>query len=239
LVVNSLLTAALRNNKLPADYLIIYITLFMETNEPVSTSTLSSPAIPTAPNLFATKVPSTAAFLIASLLFLLPFSEIKCGGATIASKSGLGFVLNKEWKTSGEGMFGNNTSKDKSLQEGDIEKGNTQIFIIIALALAVIGLLVSMADVKASGGLGLIAAVLSFAALIGFMVDLKNNFKASLKEQALNTAQLGANDLGFDKIGNTMGDIKPALTFTPWYYIATITLLAAAFFCYKRIKTEK
>jgi hypothetical protein len=211
----------------------------MESNQPTNPVATTNPVAAATTTVFQTKIPSTISFLIGSLLFLLPFSEIKCGGSTIATKSGLSFALNKEWKTSGGSMFGNDASTEKSMQEGDIKKGNTQYFIIAAFVLAIIGLLISYRGSKGAGSGGLFTAVLSAAALIGFMIDLKYNFSASLKEKELGKIKNGANDLGFDKIGNTMNDLQPVLGFTPWFYLTIIALLAACFFSYKRMQSEK
>ena len=209
----------------------------MDNNQP-TTSTTSAPAS-TAPGMFGTKIPSSVAFAVGILLFLLPFAEIRCGGTKLATKSGLDFALNSEWKTVGGGMFGKNDMQDKALSAGKEQKGNTQYFIIGALALGVIGFLLSFAGAKAGGAGGIATGILSAGALIGFMLDLKKNINNSLREQAVDKAKEGADNLGLDKIGNTMGDIKPTLAFSPWFYIAVIAFLVAAFFCYKRMQSSK
>jgi len=211
----------------------------MDTNQPASstTTTISSPAS-AAPGMFGTKIPSAVAFAVGILLFLLPFAEIRCGGTKLATKSGLDFALDNKWQTVGGGLFGKNDMKDDALSAGKEQKGNTQYFILGALALGVIGLLLSFAGAKAGAG-GIVTGILSAGALIGFMLDLKKNVNNSLREQALDKAKDGADNLGLDKVGNTMGDIQPTLAFSPWFYIAIIAFLAAAFFCYKRMQSSK
>jgi hypothetical protein len=206
----------------------------MDTNQPASSTTLFAPAS-AAPGMFGTKIPSTVAFVVGILLFLLPFAEIRCAGQKLASKSGLDFALDNKWKPVGGGLMGKSDMQDQSLSAGKEQKGNTQILIIVAFGLGAIGLLLSLA-----GGVGGIATgVLAAGALIGFMLDLKKNVNDSLREQALNKTQEGADNMGFDKIGNTMGDMKPTLAFSPWFYIAVVAFLAAAFFCYKRMQSSK
>ena len=209
----------------------------MDTNQPAG-----QPAYPASatPGFFGTKIPSSVAFVVGVLLFLLPFSEIKCGGSTLANKSGLDFAMGKEWKSAGTAnMFGKSDLKEKSESAGKEEKGNSQYFAIAALALGVLGLLLSFANAKTGGGGGLVAGILSAGALIALMLDLKKNFNDSLRSQALDKTQEGAGSLGLDKISDSMNNIKPTLSFTPWFYIAVIAFLAAAFFCYKRMSSVK
>jgi hypothetical protein len=62
--------------------------------------------------------------------------------------------------------------KQMDTKTGGKKEGNTQIFIIAALGLGVLGLLTTFARGKASGGLGIMTGVLSAGALIAFMFDL-------------------------------------------------------------------
>lgn len=210
----------------------------MDTNQPASPTTSTYAPASASPGMFGTKIPSAVAFAVGILLFLLPFAEIRCGGTKLATKSGLDFALDNKWQTAGGGMFGKNEMQDNALSAGKEQKGNTQYFIIGALALGVIGLLLSFAGAKAGAG-GIATGILSAGALIGFMLDLKKNVNNSLREQAVDKAKEGADNLGFDKIGNTMGDIKPTLAFSPWFYIAVIAFLTAAIFCYMRMKSSR
>ena len=210
----------------------------MDTNQSASSTTTTSAPASAAPGMFGTKIPSAVAFAVGILLFLLPFAEIRCGGTKLATKSGLDFALDNNWKTVGGGMFGKNDMQEKTMSAGKEQKGNTQYFIIGALALGVIGLLLTFAGAKAGAG-GIATGILSAGALIGFMLDLKTNVNNSLREQAMDKAKEGADNIGFDKLGNTMGDIKPTLAFSPWFYIAVVAFLAAAFFCYKRMQSSK
>jgi hypothetical protein len=210
----------------------------MDTNQPAS-STTSVASASVAPGMFGTKIPSAVAFAAGILLFLLPFAEIRCGGATIATKSGLDFVIDNKWKTPSSSMFGKNEMKDKAMSAGKEQKGNTQYFIIAALALGIIGLGLSFAGAKGGTTGGIATGILSAGALIGFMLDLKSNINHSLREQTMKKAEQGVGNLGFDNIGKSMNDMKPALAFSPWFYIAVIAFLTAAFFCYKRMQSYK
>jgi ribosomal protein S7 len=71
------------------------------------------------------------------------------------------------------------------------------------------------------------------------MIDEKKNLATSLKNQALDKAKEGADTLGLEGVGNSMNDVKPVLAFSPWFYVAIVAFLAAAFFCYKRMSASK
>ena len=211
----------------------------MDTNQPTypgSTTTTITHTPP--PGMFGTKMPSTIAFLVGILLFLLPFSEIRCGGTKIMTKSGLDYAMGNDWKTVAGGL-GTGDLQDKSMDAGKEQKGNTQYFIIAALGLAVIGLLLSFGNARAGGAGGMLTGLLAAGALIAFMIDLKSNFANSLRDQALDKATEGADNMGYDKISNTMGDIKPTLAFTPWFYIAIVAFVAAAIFCLMRMRSAR
>jgi hypothetical protein len=201
-------------------------------------SPISTPATPSqgSTGLFGTKIPSSAAFLVGILVFLLPFSEIKCGGSTLMNQSGLGFAIGNEWKLAGG--YGKDMMKDMNTKPGE-KTGNSQIFIIAALALGLLGLGTTLANAKTGGRIGLVAGVLGAGVLIGFMFDVKKWFNDGLAKQAAEKSSDGADSLGLDKIGDTMNSMKPTLAFTPWFYIAVVAFLAAAFFCYKRMSAVK
>jgi len=214
----------------------------MDTNQPtppVTPTTTTTVYVPTpSPGMFGTKIPSTIAFAIGILLFFLPFSELKCGGQTIANKSGLDYALAKDWKVAGGGLMGNNDLGGKSTSTDKMPKGNTQILALAAAGLGILGLLLALAGAKAGGG-GIVTGVLSAGALIALMIDEKKNLANAIQNQAVDKAKQGADSLGFDQIGNSMNDVKPVLSFAPCFYIAILAFLAAAFFCYKRMSAAK
>lgn len=211
----------------------------MDTNQPTSSTTTSAPAS-AAPGMFGTKIPSSVAFVVGILLFFLPFAEIRCGNSAFLNQSGKGFILNENWKPTGTmGMLGKDSMKESTSKVADSKASNSRIFAMAAAALALLGLLLSFANAKTGGGGGMVAGILSAGALIAMMFDLKKWFNDSLAKDALDKTKEGADNLGLDKIGNTMGDIKPTLAFTPWFYVAIVAFLAAAFFCYKRMQSSK
>ncbi len=211
----------------------------MDSNQP-NQQTSYAPAA-AAPGIFGTKIPSSVAFVVGILLFLMPLSELKCGGSTFAQKSGLDMVMDKDWKSSGGGGFNQNELQTKTVAAGGEKKGQVQIYAAVALALALIGLLLSAAVNSKSGAMGgAVTGVLAAGAMIGLMLEVKKITDQMIAKQALNKAEEGADSFGFDKIGQSMSDnMKITVGFTPWFYIAVIAFLAAAFFCYKRMSAIK
>lgn len=205
-------------------------------NNQAATSTPVNPKS-TMPGIFGTKVHATIAFGVGVLLYLLPLSELKCAGQKIASKSGITYAMGKEWKVVSSGMFGSETKKDQSSDFSKEKKGNTQILAIAAIGLGVLGLLLCMGAHKSAHTGGLVSGVLAAGASIALMIDQKSNFAKALKLDALDKG--GDVSEGFDKIGNTLNNAKLELGFTMWFYLAVTAFLAAAFFCYKRMQSEK
>lgn len=211
----------------------------MDTNQPTYQPS-PQPATPppyipasAAPGMFGTKIPSAVAFIIAILLFFLPFSEIKCGGSALMNNSGLGFALGKEWKLAGG--YGKDMLQSMNSKTGGEKAGNAQYFIIAALALGAIGLFLSLTEAKTGMRIAMVTGIVAAGALVAFMIDIKKWFNDGLAKEAAEKTTEGADSIGLGK----MGDVKLSLAFTPWFYIAIIAFLAAAFFCYKRMSASK
>jgi hypothetical protein len=194
-----------------------------------------------APGIFGTKIPASVAFAVGVLLFLMPLSELKCAGQRIASKSGLNYAMGKDWQPIGGKGFGGRGMNDgnKDLDFGKMKKGNTQVIVIAALGLGILGLLLSFGKTKGTYSGGVLSGILAAGAAIYLMIEEKKNFAAAMKLDALEKAEKGAGDLGLEGLGKTMNDAKLTLGFTIWYYVAVLAFLAAAYFCYKRIQTNK
>lgn len=170
----------------------------MDTNQPTTPVATYAPAAP-APGMFGTKIPSSVAFLVALLLFFLPFSEIRCGGTPLMNNTGLGFALGKEWKVAGG--YGKDMLKDMDSKTGGKKSAYGQYFIIAALVVGVFGLLISMVG-KAGAGIGIAAGILGVGILLAFMFDLKKWFNDGLVKQAAEKSKEGADSIGVDKMGN-------------------------------------
>lgn len=204
----------------------------MDSNQP--TANPAPVYAPASRGMFGTGIPSTLAFAIAILLFLLPFSEIKCGGTTLMSQTGLGFALGNKWKvTAGLGDKDLLGDKDVTSKTTNEKQGNARYFILGALGLGVLGLIFSLIGSGAGSKGGIIVGILAAGALIGFMLDVKKWFNDGMAKQAAEKAKDGADSLGMDKIGALQ------LSFSTWFYVAVAAFIAGAVFCYLRMRSPK
>lgn len=206
------------------------------TNQPIEQS-IASTTIQTsaaaASGVLGTKMPATVAFAVAILLFLLPFSEIKCGGSAIMNKSGVNYTMGSDWKASGG--YGKETMGEMTSKTIGEKEGMAQPLAIAALALGVLGLGLCFSNSRPAFSGAVVAGLLAAGSLIGLMFEVKKWFNNMLAKDAADKVAKGADDIG---LGN-MGNVKPTLAFTSWFYIAIVAFLAAAFFCYKRMSVKK
>jgi hypothetical protein len=216
----------------------------MDTNQPAA-----APApLPAAPGIFGSKIPSSVAFVVAILLFFMPFVDIKCNNMSLQQVSGFQLATGFKMKnSSSDNSYLNDIKSDKV--DNEITKATTKtdkkepnLYAMIALGLGVLGLGLSFTNAKASLGAAMVTGVASAGALIGMMLDLKKKAKLEMPDVSDKTPD---NDVGntIDKIGDKMSDLTDkmniSIDFTPWFYIAVIAFLAAAFFCYKRMSAVK
>lgn len=199
-----------------------------DTNAPVT------PAPPTMPGMFGTKIPATVAFIVGVLLFFLPFMEIKCGNNTLQQVSGFQMATGFNVKSNkpGNSLLDDFNTNKSERNISKTEKKDPNMFALIALGLGVIGLLLSFAKARGVLGIGMITGLLAAVALIVLMIDVKRQVKLEMP------ASSGGEDNNLFKGMNSFGDnMGISVVFTPWFYIAVIAFLAAAFFCYKRMSS--
>lgn len=221
----------------------------MDTNQPASPP-VYVPAS-SAPDMFGTKIPSTVAFAIAVLLFLMPFVDIKCNGMKIQSVKGLELATGFNMKSSGSDVPYLDDVKTEGMDKAitktttKTDKKDPNMYAMIGLGLGVLGLGLCFVKNKMAAGGGMVAGVLGAGALIGLMLDVKKAVKTDMlggltdKTKDVTKGELPDLDSGFNKIGNQFSDISISVDFTPWFYIAVIAFLAAAFFCFKRMSSMK
>lgn len=216
----------------------------MDTNQPAA----ATAPLPASPGLFGSKIPSSVAFVVAILLFFMPFIDIKCNNMSLQQVSGFQLATGFKMKnSSSDNSYLNDIKSDKV--DNEITKATTKtdkkepnLYAMIALGLGVLGLGLSFTNAKASLGAAMVTGVASAGALIGMMLDLKKKAKVEMPDVSDKTPD---NDVGntIDKIGDKMSDLTDkmniSIDFTPWFYIAVIAFLAAAFFCYRRMSAVK
>lgn len=192
------------------------------------------------PNVFATKIPSTVTFAIGLFLFILPFAELKCklpeekqnklleltNMKFSLTNTGLGLAFGNDWKLNmpvGDIFKG---------QQTDLQKKNMKqepnYYALTALAMAVLGLGLSFMNPKQVAVITTVAGGIAAGALIGLMIDLNKKSKDIISEM-----QNAGNDFNAEVHTNL------SLTFTPWFFIAIMAMLAAAVFSYMRILSAK
>ena len=156
-------------------------------------------------------------FLAATLLFLLPFVNIRCKGETLVSNNGVGLAFGVNYKTSKE-IKSNEEKVDKNVSITEEESGKLYVSALIALLLGVAGVVLSIMNPgfdKINAAIGGLAAI----ALVVLMIQIKS--EVSDKSSHDITDILSAN-------------VKITAEFTAWYYLSLISFLAAAFFSYWR-----
>jgi hypothetical protein len=205
----------------------------METNQATT-----QPNYAPSRGVFGTKIPSAVAFAVAVLLFFLPFVDIKCNNMSLQQVSGIQLATGFQMKNnSSDNSFLNDFKSDK-VDEGitkattKTDKKDPNLYAMIALGLGILGLLLSFTNAKAAIGGAMVTGILSAGALIGLMLDIKKKVKLDMP------ATKTDNELGdaFNKLGDNM---SISVVFTPWFYVAVIAFLAAAFFCYRRMQPAK
>lgn len=175
--------------------------------------------------IFATKIPSTAAFLVAVLLFLLPFAEVRCNGSAIANNTGLGIAMGHEWKeVVSKNLFGR-SFESSSPDRKELNQGrDPNKFAIAALVLGAIGLVIAFLNFRGGGKINLFVGLLGAASLIAMLIDLKSKVKS---DTSVKSSDLGIN----------MG-MKVTVDGTGWFYFAVVLFVVAAIFGRQLHKTK-
>jgi uncharacterized protein with PQ loop repeat len=174
-------------------------------------------------SLVASKYSRPSAFLVALLLFLLPFVNVRCNGEKFASNSGIGLAIGSGYKMSGElnSMRDSFNGMNPDSKSSEKEEGKQYMLALLALLLGIGGVIYSLADISSERSMtattiiGTLAAIALIALMVQMNMDIKEESKknSSLSEPVMVTIQ-----------------------FTIWYYLSILSFLAAAFFSYQRKK---
>ena len=196
-------------------------------------STIAPAATPASRGIFGTKIPSSVMFGIAILLFFLPFVDIKCNTMHLRTVSG--FELATGFDVSEQPDNNNSTfHSEVNIDNNNEKRENPNAFALAAFILGVAGFALSFANAKQGETGGVITGILAAVALIGLYIDIKNDTRIQ------NTGSAGDEASGFEKLGQRIADgMKISVDFTPWFYVAVVVLLAAAFLSYKRMMSSK
>jgi hypothetical protein len=178
-------------------------------------------------SFFKKRYNTTAAFAVGLLMFLLPFAELRCGDMALMSNSGIGLAVGSEWKVrmGGNKLFDKMNSDVKDEKAKKTLSGGINIFAIVALVGAILGLCFSLTDTKWKDTAVMCAGILACLMLIALMIQLKIQMRSAMS---------GAKEEKFEESMSQLVKIK----FTMWYYISLVAFACAAFFSYKRQKIE-
>jgi hypothetical protein len=196
--------------------------------EPVQGTQANAPVSPatSATGVFGTKIPSSLAFLLAILLFLLPFAEIRCNGAAVANNTGLGIATGAEWKeVVTKNIFGNDFQSNPSPKESNVEKQDPNNFAIAALALGVIGVFIAFLTPKGGGRFNLVVGILAAVSLIAMLIDLRSKAKSE--------NSVKSSDLNFN------AGVIVTVEGTGWFYLAIILFILGGVFSYLKRKNKQ
>lgn len=182
--------------------------------------------MPASNNFYRTPHLTTVSFAVGILLFFLPFTEIKCGGTTVAQLSGVNMVTGSSPKMSGdfENMTKslNMTDTDEATPTTKKEKeGKAYALAIIALLLGAGGLAVSLIKKGGYNKMELLFGIIGAVALLALMIQVKADVNSQMKSE----------NREMDNFSNMM---KVSVDFTFWFFLCVLSYLAAAFFSYKQ-----
>ena len=187
----------------------------MESSEPTGSG---QPVIVTRVSLLS-RIPVSLAFLVGSLLFFLPFVELKCNGELIAKPSGIDLATGKTTVilTSGEKYW--NKKKDWTITTTSKEQ-EPNIFAISALVLGALGFIIALLNFQSTPRLSGVIAILAIAAMIALMLDIKS--------------QVNKRGENINNIKITIDSIKVTADFTKWYLLSVCSFLIALLFSFIR-----
>ena len=174
-------------------------------------------------NFFRKRHTVTASFAVGILLFLLPFAELKCGSMTLAGNTGMGIALGTQWKVVMAGGADDFMKKAKESVKDEKEnplQAGPNIFAIVSLVVAAIGLAFASSNQKHKAMAGMSAGILAALMLIAVMVQYKLAMKSVLSDNSKDTMNIN------------MGMVLK-VQFTMWYFLSLASFAAAAFFSYK------
>ena len=196
--------------------------------EPNQGTQATIPISSTAPSagVFGTKIPSSIAFLLAILLFLLPFAEIRCNGTAVANNTGLGIATGAEWKeVVSKSIFGNGFQNNPSSNDSKVQKQDPNIFAIAALALGVFGVLIAFLTPKGGGRFNLFVGALAAVSLIAMLIDLRSKAKS---DNSIKSSDLDLN-----------AGVSVTVDGTGWFYFTIILFILGGVFSYLQGKNKQ
>ena len=180
-------------------------------------------------SFFRNRFTTPAAYLVAVLLFFLPFAEIRCNDVVVAQNSGFGLAVGNDFRANSqieaagrslnERLGGSNES---SATNHGTTRGKMYVLALAALLLGVAGLLISYLN-PALSRVTMIIGILAALSLLITMFQVKSDIEGYIDKNN------GREELSQD---------LARVSFTIWYYLSLVSFIAAAFFAYKRSQLD-
>ena len=158
---------------------------------------------------------SSVTFLIAILLFLLPFVNIKCNNQKFASNTGIGLAFGINYKTASQLK---SDKGDRNLSVTEKQSGKMYVAALIALLLGIAGFILTVLN-PGYNKINTMIAVLGALALIILLIQIKYDVK---------------DKSGHDITDGLTANLKLAVEFTVWYYLSLVSFIAASFLSYRQ-----
>ena len=160
---------------------------------------------------------NSLAFLVAILLFLLPFVNIKCNDRKFASNTGIGLAFGVNYKTTSQ-LKSDKDKRDMNLTVSEKQSGKMYVAALIALLLGITGLILTILNPRYNKITTMIA-VLAALALIVLLLQIKYDVQDKSSH---------------DITDGLTAHLKVAVDFTVWYYLSLVSFIAASFLSYRQ-----
>jgi len=160
---------------------------------------------------------ASVAFLVAILLFLLPFVNIKCNNEKFASNTGIGLAFGTNYKTSSQ-LKSDRDDVDRKLAVSEKQSGKMYVAALIALLLGITGFVLTVLN-SVNSKINTMIAVLAALTLIILLIQIKYDVKGKSSHDI--TKGLSAT-------------LKVTVEFTVWYYLSLVSFIMASFLSYRQ-----
>ena len=191
----------------------------METSQ-TETPAMPVTPVPQAPGILGTKIPATTSFVIAVLVFLMPFLDIRCNEMSLKKINGVELATGYQIDSPGKNnsLLGGLENKETG-SFSKKEKKESNIYAMAALLIGAAGLVLSLLNARTAMAAASTTGALAAAALIGLMVDINREVSSQQAEQSK--------------------DVVISVNFTVWFYLSVLAFLAAAYFSFQRMRQSK
>ena len=167
------------------------------------------------------KYSSSVSFLVALLLFFLPFVEIKCNATSLYKAKGIELVTGFTVKDDRD----KNAEDTLSIGDNRNERQEPNGFAVAAFVLGVLGLILSLVNFSSRPLINTVIGTVAALCLLALLIQVQSDVGKWSTGKAGNEGDL---------LHDMARSIRITAQFTAWYYLSVIAFIAAAFFSYRR-----